>query len=370
MKVCKRCILDERIPGIVFDSDGVCNFCKKHDEMEKQYVISDTVLSRKVRDIKDKNKNSRYDAIAGVSGGADSSYLISKMHDYGLRMLGVHFDNGWNTDIAERNIKRLEECFDIDMLRFRMDRKEFNDLNKAFLYASTPDADIPNDMALVACLYMACEAFDVKTILDGHSFRTEGFMPVDWSYMDGGYVLSVHNQFGTVPAKTFPNLEFYKQLKWLRMGIERFRGLYHIDYVKEDAMREMNSDFGWEWYGSHHGENVYTKFVGAYLRPKKFGIDPRIVELSAFVRSGQMSRDTALELFQEELSLEKEYLERVQNELHISDNELDVIMNLDVKSHNDYDTYHPLFRKNYDVFKRMYEKGLIAKTFFMKYVEK
>ena len=37
---------------------------------------------------------------------------------------------------------------------------------------------------------------EIKYIFDGHSFRTEGIAPLDWSYMDGKYVSSVHKKYG------------------------------------------------------------------------------------------------------------------------------------------------------------------------------
>ncbi len=53
--------------------------------------------------------------------------------------------------------------------------------------------------------------------------------------------------------------------------------------------------FGWEYYGGHHHENTYTEFFQSYYLPKKFNIDKRKTELSALVRTGQISRDEALD---------------------------------------------------------------------------
>ena len=369
MQECTRCILDESIPHISFDAEGVCNYCRKQEEMDKKYLISEPVLDEQVKRIKEEGKDQRYDAIIGVSGGADSSYLMKKMAEKNVRMLGVHFDNGWNTGIAENNIEVMTKKLNIDFIRFKMDPAEFNDLNKSFLYASVPDADIPNDMALVTCLYIACEAFGVKTILDGHSFRTEGFMPLGWSYMDGGYIESVQEQFGTVPIKTLPNLEFHKWIHWLELGIERFRGLYHIEYVKERAKKELHDEFGWKWYGGHHNENIYTKFVGNYLRPRKFKIDPRRIEYSALVRSGQLTCEEAKERAAVMPTIENDEMSMVLDRLGLTKEDLEEIMEMPVKSHHDYGTYHQKFKQHKDTFYRLFKQGLIPETFYLKYVE-
>lgn len=32
-KVCNRCILDSTIPEIIFDSNGICNYCELHERL-------------------------------------------------------------------------------------------------------------------------------------------------------------------------------------------------------------------------------------------------------------------------------------------------------------------------------------------------
>ena len=36
MKTCMRCVLPENFPGIRFDEDGVCNFCRDYKGCEYQ----------------------------------------------------------------------------------------------------------------------------------------------------------------------------------------------------------------------------------------------------------------------------------------------------------------------------------------------
>lgn len=368
MKVCTRCILNENIPRIEFNVSGECNYCKKYDEMDKMYLISDETLNKYIEKIKD-NNHPKYDAVVGLSGGTDSSYLLWKMHEKKVRMLGVHFDNGWNTQIADDNIQKAVKHFNIDFIRIGTDQNELNKINKSFLYASTPDADIPNDMALITCLYQVCDTYNIKYILDGHSFRTEGFMPLGWSYMDSRYVTSVHQEFSKEPIKYLPALEVHKWIRWLKKGITRFRGLYHIDYIKELAKQELHKEFGWNWYGGHHAENIYTKFVANYLRPQKFKVDPRLIEYSALIRSGQMNRNDALIIVAQEPQLEKRYLWEVLVRLDLGVDEFKTIMKQPIKSYQDYKTYQPYFKANKQVFKELYEQGTLPKTFYMKYVE-
>ena len=38
-KICNKCVCDTTIPGILFDIDGICNFCGIHEQMERQYPL-------------------------------------------------------------------------------------------------------------------------------------------------------------------------------------------------------------------------------------------------------------------------------------------------------------------------------------------
>ena len=46
--------------------------------------------------------------VVGLSGGIDSSYVAYlATQKYKLRVLGLHVDAGWNTEIAIHNIEKL-----------------------------------------------------------------------------------------------------------------------------------------------------------------------------------------------------------------------------------------------------------------------
>ena len=296
MKTCKRCVMDESIPHISFDENGICSYCKIHDRIEQEYPLDGTQTERLhtiLDEIKEQGKNKKYDCVVGVSGGCDSSFMLYKLKEFGIRPLAITFDNTWSTDISTNNINNMCEKLDIDLYTYVVDGAEFNDISRSFLYASVPDADVPNDIAITKLYYQVMNEVGVDYFICGHSFRTEGTVPLGWTYMDGKYIESVHKKFGTMPMKTFLNLDIDYWLK--NINKKRIRLLYYIDYGKEETKKFLTNNFGWRWYGGHHCENEYTKFVKNYLLPVKFKIDKRYVEFSALVRSGQMDRNVALE---------------------------------------------------------------------------
>lgn len=117
-QICTRCVCDTTIPEIVFDDQGVCQFCKMHDLMEIKYPLNKTgvtIRNKLIKKIKESGKNNKYDCVIGTSGGTDSTYMLYLAKKQGLRPLAVHFDNGWNSEIAVRNIQTSTDKLGIDL---------------------------------------------------------------------------------------------------------------------------------------------------------------------------------------------------------------------------------------------------------------
>ena len=139
-----------------------------------------------------------------MSGGVDSTYTAYVVKEQlGLRPLAVHLDNGWDAELAVKNIENVCDKLDIDLHTHVIDWEEFRDLQLAFLKASTPDSEIPTDHAIVASLYTLAAQHHVKFILSGMNAATESIMPLAWSqgHMDWKYIKAIHTRFGTKPLK-------------------------------------------------------------------------------------------------------------------------------------------------------------------------
>jgi len=348
MKICSRCVMDETVEDIWFDENGVCKYCHIHDEMEKRHPFAaiDEELKLIIEKIKLDGTGKQYDCIAGVSGGRDSTYTLLKAKELGLRPLAVHFDNGWNSDIAVSNIKKATDRLGIDLYTVVADWEEFKDLQVSFLKASVPDADIPTDYAIYSVLYDVAAKEGIKYILNGHSFRTEGTSPISWTYMDGRYVKDVHQKFGRGKVTSFPVMMLSRLLYYIFIKrIREVRILEYVDYKKKEVDSVLSDKLDWVYYGGHHHENLFTKFFQSYLLPSKFKIDKRKTELSALIRTGQVSREQGLkEITTSAYHYEQEVVDYAIAKLGISKNEWEQIYNAPIKSHDNYHTYLPMIR--------------------------
>lgn len=374
-RICTRCIYDDSVPNISFDGEGVCSYCRQIDGLAAEYPTGaqgTARLQKLVDDMRAAGRGRKYDAVIGVSGGCDSSYLVHHMKEtYGLRLLAAHFDNTWNSTIATENISNVLDKLGVDLFTIVVDNREYDDIYRSFFKAGVKDIESPTDIGLATTLYKAAEKFDIKYMIEGHSFRTEGVAPLGWIYMDGKYIQSVHKQFGSVPMKTFPNLWLRDQLRWMLMGrIKKIRPLYYMDYDKEAAKKLLTERYGWQWYGGHHLENRFTAFYHSYFLPRRWNIDFRIAGYSAYCRNGWMTREEALRLMDEPPHTEPGLLDFVKKRLGFSDEVFEQLMTMPRKTYKDYPTYKETFERMRPFFWLMYRLDLIPKSFYIKYTSK
>lgn len=348
-QICTRCIMDTSDPDITFDDNGVCDHCYDYEAQAKSMLWDTRQMQEKLPALIDKIKASgrgkEYDCIIGVSGGVDSTYVAYKVKELGLRPLAVHMDNGWNSALAVTNIHKVLNKLGIDLYTEVLDWEEFKDLQLAFLKASTPDSEIPTDHAIQAVLMQAASKHKIKYIIGGSNIRSEAIMPEAWSQgiRDWKYIYGVHKKFGTVPLKTFPHFTIFDFM--LGRVLRRYSWvdiLNYLDYNKTEAMRVLENELGWVYYGGKHYESVYTRFFQAYILPNKFGADKRRAHLSTLVCSGEITREQALEAIQEPIcapEMLREDKEFVIKKFGLTESEFEEIMSLPKKTIADYPAY-------------------------------
>ena len=372
--MCERCLITSDVPNAQLNLGPICFYCGLHDELDKQFPIGEAsaeALRAFAEKLKRAGHGHQYDCVLGVSGGTDSSYLAHVLVGLGVRPLAVHFDNTWNSPTATSNIYAVLDKLGVDLETYVVDNTEYDDIYTSFLKAGVKDIEAPTDIGFMGVLYRSAEKHGIKHIVEGHSFRTEGISPMGWLYMDGGYVASVHKQFGTVPMKTYPNLDFRSFLKWSAFsGIERTRPLYWLDYNKEDAKVFLAKEFGWRWYGGHHLENRFTAFYHTFFLPKRFGINFRQIELSALVRSGQLDREEARERFFAPRYPDPELIALVKKRLRLTDDEFDAYLTMPKKTYRDYPTYKRRFEALRPLFWLLYKLNRVPKSFYIKFCKR
>ena len=372
IKICSRCIYDERVASINFDENGVCNYCHQVDRLTEQYCTGAAkgiaTFEKILDDVRASGKNKKYDCVIGVSGGTDSSYLCYLARRYGLRPLAVHYDNTWNSAIATMNIHKVLKSLDIDLYTHVVDNKEVDDIFRSFFFAGVAEIEASTDLGFAQVLRQAAAQHKIRYIFEGHSFVAEGITPLGRNYFDGRYIQAIHQKYGTRPMKTYPLMTFSRFLKSAIIDRVKFiRPLWYLDYAKEDAKVLLRREYGWEYYGGHHLENRMTAFFHSVYAPQKFQSDFRNNTLSAQVRCGSKSRQDAWTEYKSPPHVEHELVAYFKKRLNLSDETYNEIMGLAPKSWTDFPTYKKRFERLRPVFFLLAKANLVPMSFYLKY---
>ena len=373
LTICSRCINDERMPAILFDQDGVCNYCHQIDSLVADYGTGEVqgleAFDNIVNDIKRKAKGKRYDCVVGVSGGTDSSFLIYQaVTKWGLRPLAVHYDNTWNTASATMNIARILEPLNVDLETLVINNKEADDIIKAFFYAGVPEIDAPTDLGFAYLLRTVAAKHGIKYVLEGHSFIEEGLSPLGKNYFDGRYISKIHERYGKLRMETYPLMTITRFL-WSALfhRVKFIRPLWYTQYSKSEAKKILRTKFGWQDYGGHHLENRIAAFCTRIYQPQKFGIDNRNLTLSARARNGDISREEAWSEYNKEPCFEVDLIDYFKKRLDLSDNQYKAIMSAPPKYWSEYPTYKKHFERLRPLFFLLAQANLIPMSFYLKY---
>jgi N-acetyl sugar amidotransferase len=355
--------MDTSDEDIVFDEQGVCNHCKDFEAVLKiprfDKKNAEKNLSVMIAQIKERGKGRKYDCVMGISGGVDSCYAVYLCHSWGLRPLVMHMDNGWNSEIAVQNIKNLVDKLGIDYQSFVLDWNEFREIQLAFLKSSIVDLEMPTDLAIPSTWYLTAIRNNVKSIVSGGNYSSEGILPLTWGYhvkKDIKLYKHIVSKYGRVKNRKVPYMGLWKEFyyKFMR-NIKVFYPLNFIEYNKDEARAHLIEEFGWKDYGGKHHESKITGFWQGYVMPTKYNMDYRRATMSAQIVKKQISRELALKELEknpypkDKIETDKAYIAK---KFGISIDEMNDILKEEPKTYKDFpnqkgliDFIHNVYRK-------------------------
>jgi len=362
--------MDTSDPGIQFNEIGVCNLCtdflQNREKHNYQGNTSKNQFDSLVAQMKRDGQGKEYDCIVGLSGGIDSSYVAYIAKQNGLRILGVHLDNGWNSEEAVQNIKSIAGKLEIDYESYVLNWSEFKDIQLAFLKAAIPEAETPTDIAIPAATHHFANKYGVKYVISGGNFATEGILPKYWHYnaKDLTYFNAIRKKYATRKWSSFPTFGFRTEMYY--KVVKRIKMIYLLNFIpynKDEAMTLLKNELGWKYYGGKHYESKYTGFIQSYYLFEKFGIDYRRATLASQVCTGIVKRDDALETLKvkpysnEIVKEEKIYIAK---KFGITVDELENIIQSPAKWYTDYPNDEKKLAFIYDTYRKIFKKDKLA----------
>ena len=343
-KQCAKTVMDNIAdPDIRFDKEGISNYVHDYEQTAKKGVFTGEAGKKKLENlvtrIKKDGQGKRYDCLIGLSGGVDSTYVAYLAKQHGLRPLAVHLDNGWDSELAVKNVENIITRCGFDLYSLVVDWEEFKDIQLAYLKASVVDIEVVSDHAIFSTMYKLAKEHKTGYILSGTNIVTEHIMPPSWLYdkMDFANLKAIHAKYGKKKLRTYPFLDFKKFIYYsVILKLNPISILNYVPYNKKAVKEIIQKELGWRDYGGKHYESQFTKFYQAYILPEKFHIDKRKAHLSTLICSGQITKAEALEELKKplyeplQLRSDKEY---VLKKFGLPEQEFEKIMQLPIQKH-------------------------------------
>ena len=337
-RVCKKCVLDSDIPGInINEETGLCHFCETYtplsSEEKNEYLAKIETL------FKEQGGKGNYDVIYALSGGKDSSYTLYKLKkDYPfLKVLAVQFQNGFTSEGAVKNAKKMCEITGSDYFQLTMEKEILYDVFRkaAESYDAFPKfakyraSDICNTCITIIKQKLIEQAIAQKAPFIVFAF-TGGQSPNPIINLSPNFIQWSRNLFEKQLEKIGVNdkdeLFLIKKEVMENIG-ESAPSILHplcLWEYSEDKVLETLLKIGWEQPGINdsNSTNCTLNSFACYNHLEKYGFHPYAFDTAGLVRSGEMSREEGIKKLNQELS--QPLIEEAAKKLNFSMKNLEV----------------------------------------------
>ncbi len=325
LKRCTRCLLPGTYPAIVFDEAGVCNYCAAHQRWKSRGIEKLQEVLKPYRGV-----HPRYDAIAAVSGGRDSSYMLwYAVRKLGLRTLAVTVDNGYVPEQTKANIESAVKALGVDLVV-----KEHQHVRACFPHTMRSWIRRP-DPGMIGLLCGGCNyALRYKLLEAAREVRVPlmlfgvgepeppttfaerllmadpnremskarlvtGFalkVAQNPSYISNPRILGIYGkEFAFRWSKRMRNL-LTRRIAYPELRI--VEPFYYIDWNEREIAETIERELGWRkisYAGAAWRSDCTIATLKNYLYLRTLGFSKIEELLSNMVRSGMLTREAALE---------------------------------------------------------------------------
>ncbi len=348
---CKKCIMPNTRPRIVFDSNNICNACINREYKKKiNWSQRKKEFTQLIQDIKsrDASFNKNYDCIVPWSGGKDSSSIALKLKfEFGLNPLLVTFSpliiNECGTHNREEVLKK-----GFDSIFVRPNQKVAKELARRF-FIERGNPKVAWDAGVNTAPMLIAEKMKIPIVMYAEHGESEygGLVLSKESYKIRDTREVIEHQIGDYPENwvnkdisikdlapyIYPNLEQINQskirpfyfsyfFKWSMM--ENFK---YIEKILPNFMTNPNG----------RTEGTFTNFDSLddkidslyyYMQYIKFGFGRATRDACRLIQNKQMKREEAIKLARKyDDEFPKTDLKEILKYLNLSEFDFEEIIN-------------------------------------------
>jgi amino acid adenylation domain-containing protein len=313
VRYCERCGVSSDLPGTTFDAVGVCNLCRAFDtyvDKAQTYFKTPEDLQILIREMQAQRKGP-YDCIVLLSGGKDSSFMLCKLVAMGVKPLTFTLDNGFISEGAKANIRRLVNSLGVDhywgstpyMNEIFVDSlKRFaNVCNGCFKTIYTLATNVARDKGIGYIVTGLSRGQFFETRLTEEVFKRDDYDPAQLDALVADARKEYHRREDAVSryldVDVFRNDAIFEQVKFI--DFYRYWSVPledMLEFLKTQAEWDRPADTG-------RSTNCLINDVGIYVHKKQRGHHNYALPYSWDVRLGQKTRNEAIEELNDDLDV-------------------------------------------------------------------
>ena len=317
MKVCINCTLNDNVPSVWIDNDGVCNYCKHSMDNTDMLVTggSDITMSYAAEAEKKERQfisecerfsGLPYQVLLAYSGGKDSTYTLYLLRKkYGLSVLTVTFDNGFLTDQCRKNIHNTTTSLGVDNITIK---PSFSNMARIFNYAGTCEVFPKRALERASSICTACIGIVKAAVLKEAVLRKIPFVSFGWTpgqinlkasiiKLDYKMILAnqkqieqpIINRFGPEYSR------YFLDNSWLEENRDSIPSYVYplvFNQYNEETIFDTIRETGWmkPKDTDMNSTNCLLNSYANMLHSDVYGYNPYSLEIAKLVRGGFMSR--------------------------------------------------------------------------------
>lgn len=323
LRYCERCGLASNMPGTTYDEAGVCNLCRSFDtyvDRAQSYFKTPEDLEVLIAEMQ-ANRTGPYDCIVLLSGGKDSSFMLSKLCAMGVKPLVFTLDNGFISEEAKTNIRRLVSTLGVDlhwgstpyMNEIFVDSlKRFSNVcNGCFKTIYTLATHLAREKGIRYIVTGLSRGQFFETRLTEEIFKRDDYDPAHLDTLVIEARKEYHRREDAVSryldVDIFRNDSVFEEVKF----IDFYR---YWSVSLEDMLEFLQTQVGWNRPSdTGRSTNCLINDVGIYLHKKQRGYHNYALPYSWDVRLGQKTRDEVINELNDDIDVHrvKEFMTKI-----------------------------------------------------------
>ncbi len=326
IKFCKRCVISNQRPRIVFDEEGICSACKFTEIKERGIDWDEREAMLVELCDRHRSKSGKFDVVVPCSGGKDGSRVAHELkYRYGMHPLTITFAPFEYTPIGYKNHRNFTKIGGFTNLTAWQNGRLHRKLAR-ICFEAVGDAFQAFTFGQAAYAFHMAKAFNIDLVFFGENgeaeysgdpkvFNVSG-MPLDlWSekYFKGVTIRDIVN-YGLTETDYLSegdfdesDLTFYEppETGGTGPGAEFHWFSYYRKWIPQENYYYSAENTGFQANPEGRSEGTYSKYASLddrtdgfhyYMAFMKFGICRATADAAHEVRDGHIDRREAAAL--------------------------------------------------------------------------